>query len=153
MVVIVAGIGNHHKWADRLLVRFCGAYLHMVADSAVSAGVVVAGFEICKRAGAGVDRSGHQPCRRLRDPLGNMGLRVFLRQLEGVTEVHDLHIWAISTSETALTAHLVMPAGVPGDKFLIDAGAALRRHYQIGHSTLQVETGEQACPQAPDQVV
>jgi cobalt-zinc-cadmium efflux system protein len=62
-----------------------------------------------------------------------------------VAAVHDLHIWAMSTTETALTAHLVMPGGHPGDGFLRDLAHQLDHDFGIGHVTLQVETGGQTC--------
>jgi cobalt-zinc-cadmium efflux system protein len=80
-------------------------------------------------------------------------VRTFLLGLPGVSEIHDLHIWPMSTTETALTAHLVTPAGFPGDAFLVDVQAELREHHGIGHATLQIETGEVACSLAPAEVV
>lgn len=71
-----------------------------------------------------------------------------------VREIHDLHIWSMSTTETALTAHLVMPGGHPGDSFLVDLYARLKERFGIGHATFQVETDPHtACPLEPDQVV
>jgi cobalt-zinc-cadmium efflux system protein len=86
------------------------------------------------------------------DPLV---VRRYLVSLPGVTEVHDLHIWAMSTTETALTVHLVMPAGHPGDKFFADVVRQIADKYHIGHATIQIETGtsEQPCLLAPDHVV
>jgi cobalt-zinc-cadmium efflux system protein len=69
-------------------------------------------------------------------------VRAWLTGLPGVVEVHDLHIWAMSTTETALTAHLIRPAGGDGDDFLHAACEGLAERYGIGHATLQVETGE-----------
>jgi cobalt-zinc-cadmium efflux system protein len=65
----------------------------------------------------------------------------FLAQQDGVSEVHDLHIWAMSTTETALTAHLVMPGGYPGDACVDAIGEKLRADFKIAHCTLQVEEG------------
>jgi cobalt-zinc-cadmium efflux system protein len=66
--------------------------------------------------------------------------------LPGVTRVHDLHIWSISTTDVALTCHLVMPAGCPGDEFLHGTSAMLHDRFEIGHSTIQVECDEgEAC--------
>ncbi len=76
-----------------------------------------------------------------------------LGTLPGVTEVHDLHIWALSTTETALTAHLVRPGAGLDDAFLSAAEEALARRFGIRHSTLQVEAGDQACRLAPDHVI
>jgi cobalt-zinc-cadmium efflux system protein len=72
-------------------------------------------------------------------------VRTHLAQLDGVTEVHDLHVWAMSSSETALTAHLVRPDGAT-DEFLCGAGAGLKSKFGIAHATLQVERVHQdAC--------
>jgi cobalt-zinc-cadmium efflux system protein len=62
-----------------------------------------------------------------------------LRLLPGVARVHHVHIWPMSTTETVLTAHLVMPSGHPGDIFLQETGTMLRSQFGIGHITLQVE--------------
>ena len=81
-------------------------------------------------------------------------VRAYLAGLAGVSELHDLHIWPVSTSETALTAHLVMPGGHPGDGFLLDACRELRAHHGIGHATLQIETSlDTVCALAPSEVV
>jgi cobalt-zinc-cadmium efflux system protein len=66
----------------------------------------------------------------------------YLEQLPGVVQLHDLHIWSVSTTETALTCHLVMPGGHPGDRFLMDAAHALAHRFAIGHTTIQIETSE-----------
>jgi len=76
-----------------------------------------------------------------------------LRTLPGVTEVHDLHIWALSTTETALTAHLVRPGASLDDAFLSAAEDVLARDFGIRHATLQVEAGDQACRLAPEHVI
>jgi cobalt-zinc-cadmium efflux system protein len=69
------------------------------------------------------------------------GVTAFLAAQPGVTEVHDVHIWAMSTTETALTAHLVMPDGYPGDAAIDDIVGHLREDFAIHHCTLQVELG------------
>ena len=71
----------------------------------------------------------------------------------GVARVHDLHIWPMSTTETALTAHLQIPAGHPGDAFLCDTAEALEHEFGIGHMTLQIETDGSDCAQAPADAV
>jgi len=68
-------------------------------------------------------------------------VNAFLAGHAGVAEVHDLHIWAMSTTETALTAHLVMPGGYPGDACVDAIGLRLREEFKIAHCTLQVEQG------------
>jgi cobalt-zinc-cadmium efflux system protein len=79
----------------------------------------------------------------------------YLANLEGVTAVHDLHIWAMSTTEVALTVHLVMEQGPRDDLFLHDVSDALRERFGIGHATTQIECGNCArdCPQEPAHVV
>lgn len=68
----------------------------------------------------------------------------FLRELPGVSEIHDLHIWGLSTTESALTAHLVVPGGYPGDSFLDEVTETLEHRFPIHHSTLQIEQGTSA---------
>jgi cobalt-zinc-cadmium efflux system protein len=67
-----------------------------------------------------------------------------LASLPGVTRVHDLHIWPMSTTEAALTAHLVMPEGHPGDSFLSDLQHRLAHDFRIDHTTVQIELGDGA---------
>jgi cobalt-zinc-cadmium efflux system protein len=81
-------------------------------------------------------------------------VRAWLAGLPGVEEIHDLHIWAMSTTETALTAHVIRPANDDADHFLHTTCEALSQRFNIGHSTLQVETdSETACRLAPHGVV
>jgi cobalt-zinc-cadmium efflux system protein len=81
-------------------------------------------------------------------------VRAHLAHLAGVSTIHDLHIWPMSTTETALTAHLVMPGGHPGDDMLAAIAGELHERFAIGHVTLQIETDpESACRLAPDHVV
>jgi cobalt-zinc-cadmium efflux system protein len=143
-----------------------GAYLHMVADAGVSAGVV-AGALLIQATGwlwvdpvlglliAGVILVGTWGL--LRDsvdlamdavPRGidPEAVQEFLAAQPGVAEVHDLHIWALSTTETALTAHLVRPEAGTDDAFLTTLGRELRARFGIGHATLQVERGDPAHP-------
>ena len=79
-------------------------------------------------------------------------VEIHLAALEGVTEVHDLHIWAMSTSETALTAHLVRPGG-HDDVFLHRVCAELSQRFSIHHATLQVEISSETCRLAPAEMV
>lgn len=151
-----------------------GAFLHMAADALVSVGVVVAGLVIQLTGWLIID-----PIVSLAVNLvivigtwslltGSLSMslnavprgidlpkvRDYLEGLPGVTAVHDLHVWSLSTTDTALTCHLVMPEGHPGDAFLLRAGQELIDHFRIGHATLQVETdAASACPLAPDHVV
>ena len=82
-------------------------------------------------------------------------IRGYFSALDGVAEIHDLHIWGMSTTETALTVHLVMPGGHPSDRFIAQISSELRERFGVGHATIQVETGDEfhPCPLAPDHVV
>ena len=73
------------------------------------------------------------------DGVDESAVRAALEREPGVAEVHDLHIWPMSTTETALTAHLVMPDGHPGDAFIAQLAQRLSHDHQIGHTTLQIE--------------
>jgi cobalt-zinc-cadmium efflux system protein len=74
-------------------------------------------------------------------------VEAYLRQCPGVTDIHDLHIWGMSTTESALTVHLIMPEGYPGDAFMDEIMQTLIERFSIQHSTLQVEQGttDHAC--------
>ena len=81
-------------------------------------------------------------------------VRGYLESLPGVERLHDLHIWAMSTTQTALTCHLLMPRGHPSDAFLAQVGERLEARFHIGHATLQVETdAASACRLEPEHVV
>jgi cobalt-zinc-cadmium efflux system protein len=151
-----------------------GAFLHLVADAAVSLGVVAAGGAILLTGWYWIDPAASliisvaivwRTWDLLRDSL-NMALQAvpsgieaaevksYLEHLPGVAELHDLHIWPMSTTETALTCHLVMPDGHPGDAFLVQTATALRERFSIAHPTLQIETSKDTiCALASDQVV
>ena len=82
-------------------------------------------------------------------------VRDYLMSVEGVSEVHDLHIWAMSTTEPALTVHLVMPAAYPSDAFRSAVCDTLLERFRIAHSTIQIEINDSAqlCKLAPAEVV
>lgn len=174
VMVIVAGIGvGINAFTAMLFLRgqddlnIKGAYLHMAADALVSLGVVAAGVAIIVTGLWWID-----PLVSIvivaviawgtwglaRDSL-TMGLlaaparidlnevKQHLASFDGVTAVHDLHVWPMSTTETALTAHLVMPGRPASDSFLHDIAASLETRFGVGHSTLQVESGEHPCGQ------
>jgi cobalt-zinc-cadmium efflux system protein len=151
-----------------------GAFLHMVADAAVSAGVVFAGLVIFYTGWLWLDPLTSLVIvgvivwgtwSLLRDSLAMsldavpasidpQAVRNYLSSCAGVSQVHDLHIWPLSTTENALTAHLVFPGGHPGDQFLLTTATELRQRFGIGHATLQIEISEDtACHLAPDHVV
>ncbi len=138
------------------------AFAHMAADAAVSAGVVVSGLLIWRFGLARIDPAVSliiavlifwQTWGLLRESV-EMSLAAVpraidydqvwleLRTLPGVSRVHDMHIWPMSTTETVLTAHLVVPGGHPGDGFLATARAMLKDRFAIAHATLQIESGE-----------
>ena len=81
-------------------------------------------------------------------------MREFLLKREGVAAIHDLHVWPMSTTEIAMTCHLVMPAGHPGDAFLHGLAGDLATLFKINHATVQIEIDPYlACVLAPDDVV
>ncbi len=80
-------------------------------------------------------------------------MEAYLASLAGVAEIHDLHIWGMSTTETALTAHLVRPGSGPDDQFLASVSYELERRFRIQHATIQIETGEGECRLASANVV
>jgi cobalt-zinc-cadmium efflux system protein len=167
-VIAVAAIGVVINTATALMfmrgqedLNVKGAFLHMATDAAVSLGVVVAAVIIMFTGWAWIDPLISLVIAGvivigtwglLRDSLDLAldaapkgidpeAVRVWLSGRPGVVEVHDLHIWAMSTTETALTAHLIRPAGVDQDEFLDTACHGLSEKFGIGHATLQLETG------------
>lgn len=139
-----------------------GAFLHMAGDALVSLGVVVAGALYLWSGWLWLDpllslviallilyatwglfsQSLHLTFDGVPASIALPEVRRHLRELPGVSEVHDLHIWAMSTSETALTVHLVMPAGHPGDAFLHELTRELHDRFDIEHATVQIEAGD-----------
>lgn len=151
-----------------------GAFIHMMGDAAVSAGVVVAGLVIGLTGWFWLDPVVSLLLVAL-ITLGSWGLlrdsinlaldavppgidpdavRDYLSGLDGVEEVHDLHIWGLSTTQVALTAHLVVPVERNADSLLAEACKVLRERFHIEHATIQVEHGTVApCALAPADVV
>ena len=181
-VMIVAGVGIVINGVCAWLfasgrkgdLNIRGAFMHMAADALVSAGVVIAGLVIVLTGWLWLDPAVSLFVNAiiiwgtwglLRDSvtmslsavpsgLELQQVAAFLSAASGVQEIHDLHIWSMSTAATALTAHLVMPGGHPGDSFLVDLCEKLEQRFGIGHATLQVETDPHtACPLEPDHVV
>jgi cobalt-zinc-cadmium efflux system protein len=165
-IMVVAGIGIVVNTATALLfmrgskgdLNIRGAFLHMAADALVSAGVVVAGglalwfgwtwldpvvsLIIAAVIVVGTWSLFRQSLHLLFDGVPESvdlhAVQALLQRLPGVSQVHDLHVWAMGTNETALTAHLVMPAGGGDDDFLKHATDELHEHFEIRHVTLQV---------------
>lgn len=143
-----------------------GAYLHMVADAGVSAGVVVAGLVMRYTGATWIDPatgllvatvilvgtwslmrdSMRLALAAVPDHIDVDAVRRYLAAQTGVTAVHDLHIWAMSTSQNAMTAHLVMPGGHPGDAFLCEVAETIESRFSIGHVTVQIETADGPSP-------
>ncbi|MFK4002925.1 cation diffusion facilitator family transporter [Qipengyuania sp. NPDC077563] len=172
-MVIVAGIGIAINAGTAVMfmrgrqhdINVRGAFLHMAADALVSLGVVIAGFAILMTGALWIDPvvslvivvviawgtwgllkdSVEMSLLAVPKGVSESGVRGYLAGLEGVTEIHDLHIWPMSTTETALTAHLVMPGGHPGDAFLREIAEELEHHHRIGHTTLQIEMTRKPC--------
>ena len=166
-VILVAGAGVLINAVSAFLFRKGGerdvnvkaAYVHLAADALLSLGVVIAGAVIhftgwlwmdpavslvlavaivvgtWSLLRESLDLALHAVPARI-DPAQ---VRDFLSQAPGVAEVHDLHIWAISTSDAALTAHLVIPSALRRDTLLRELSDELREHFGINHATLQVE--------------
>jgi cobalt-zinc-cadmium efflux system protein len=151
-----------------------GAFLHLLADAGVSVGVVLGGVLILWTGWTWVDpvlsllisaaiiwgtwgllREATQLAMdAVPAQIAVTEVRAFLEARSGVASIHDLHIWAMSTTEVALTAHLVMPSGHPGDAFLADVCDALDHRYGIAHATLQIELSDAgACALAPAHTV
>lgn len=167
-VMIVAAVGILVNGTTALLfmrgrkgdLNIKAAFLHMAADAGLAAGVVVAGLLIVLTGKPWID-----PVMSLvivlviavgtwgllRDSV-NMSLHAappnldpeeiggFLRGQDGVREIHDLHVWPMSTTETALTVHLLLPGGYPGDSYSASVAAALKDKFGIAHATIQIET-------------
>lgn len=173
-MIAVAGVGIVVNGATALLfasgrkhdINIRGAFLHMAGDALVSVGVVVAGAAILMTGELLIDPvtsllivgviawgtwgllkdSVKLALLAVPDSIDESAVRAYLSGLPGVAAVHDLHIWPMSTTETALTAHLVMPGGQPGDAFLHEIAHELEHRFRIGHATVQVEIGaEENC--------
>ena len=172
-MIVVAGIGILINTGTALLfmrgrhddLNIRGAFLHMAADALVSVGVVIAGIAILLTGQVWIDPltslvivaviawgtwglakdSLKMGLLAVPDRIDQVEVRAHLTGLSGVEAVHDLHIWPMSTTETALTAHLVMPAGHPGDEFLRSLSHDLEHRFRIGHATVQIEKSRTEC--------
>jgi cobalt-zinc-cadmium efflux system protein len=181
MVVALIGIGVNAGTALGFMagrrhdLNIHGAFLHMMADAAASVGVVLAGLAIAVTGWFWIDPVVSLALGALitvgtwgllRDSL-NLALdavpegidpeavSAYLASLPGVAEVHDLHIWGLSTTNVALTAHLVRPEGGDSDALLARACRELHERFRIEHATIQLEQGSPAhpCGLAPANVV
>ena len=151
-----------------------GAFAHMLADAFVAAGMVVAGFVILLTGWHWIDpvvslvvnaliiwgtwgllrTSVDMAMAAVPAEIDPAQVRSFLSGHSGVASLHDLHIWPMSTTEIALTCHLVMPDGHPGDGFIHTLCEGLASRFKIRHATVQIETDPNiACALAPDGVV
>lgn len=157
---------------DDLNIR--GAFLHMASDALVSLGVVIVGATMIWTGWAWLDPimsigisliiifstwslfkdSFNLALHAAPKHISTAKVKAYLTSLEGVKEVHDLHIWAMSTNETALSAHLVMSNLQFGNDFLNNVAHELEHDFKIGHSTIQIEAADgKECKLAPDNVV
>ena len=151
-----------------------GAFLHMAADAAVSAGVVISAVAMLATGWAWLDplaailvsvviawtafgllRSSFRvSVDAVPDTVDRQAVTEWLGTRPGVSAVHDLHIWSLSTTAVAMTVHLVMPGGHPGDAFLDQLADELYDSFGIAHATLQVEIGDAVeCRLAPANIV
>ena len=186
-IVAVAAVGVVINTATALLffkgrendINIRGAFLHMAADAAVSVGVVVAGLLIRYTGADWIDpvtslviaavifwgtwgllrESFDLSMQAAPRGVDVAAVRAFLLDRPGVTDVHDLHVWAMSTTETALTAHLLKPPSGEGtgdeDEFLAETTRELHDRFGIEHATIQIERRHdpRLCRQAaPDSV-
>lgn len=172
-VIVVAAIGILINTGTALMflsgrqhdLNIRAAFLHMAADALVSVGVVLAGIVILLTQWVWLDpllslvisgfivlntwallkESFNLSIDAVPPGIDARLVQVYLAEQTGVSQVHDLHIWGISTTETALTAHLVMPEGHPGDEFLMQVQQALHHNFGIAHTTLQIEVSYSHC--------
>jgi cobalt-zinc-cadmium efflux system protein len=182
-VIWVAALGIVINTATALLfmsgrkgdLNIRGAFLHMAADAAVSAGVVIAGIVIGFTGWLWIDpavslaivivitlgtwslltESINLALDAVPESVDLHDVEAYLRALPEVTEVHDLHIWGMSTTDVALTAHLVKPSVEDEDALLVNTCRELHDRFGIEHATIQLERGHgpHECKQAPANVI
>lgn len=168
MVVAAIGVGVNGATAALFMagresdLNIRGAFLHMAADTLVSLGVVAAGGLYLWQGWTWLDpvvslaialiivvgtwgllrQSVHLLFDGVPQSVDLVKVNTWLLGLPGVTNVHDLHVWAMSTTDIALTAHLVMPTGHPGDAFYEEVAEGLHDRFDITHPTLQIEIAQ-----------
>ena len=173
-IMIVAGIGIFVNAITAWLfssgrkgdLNIRGAFLHMAADAAVSLAVVIAGLAIIYTGWMRLDplaslgivavivwgtwgllrESTAMALDAVPEGIDRDQVYAHLSGLPGVTSVHDLHIWAVSTTETALTVHLVRADGGLEDRFLAEVRRDLLERFGIDHCAIQLEKGDPAYP-------
>lgn len=172
--ILVNGISALLFMAGRKAdVNVRGAFIHLAADAAVSAGVVLAGLAIIATGWHWLDpavsiliavvivvatwgllrESVNLAMDAVPEGIDPHDVEAYFSKLPGVTGVHDLHIWGMSTTETALTVHLIMPTPPADDSFVQKLCHELHDQFEIGHVTVQIEHGDEACKQEPAHVV
>ncbi len=182
-IMIVAAVGMVINGATALMfsrsrrsdINMQGVFLHMLGDAVISLGVLIGGAVVLVTGWSWLDpavgllvavflvvstwrlltQSMAMALQAVPSDIDPSNVATYLAALNGVVEIHDLHIWPMSTTERALTCHLVMPGGHPGDRALADLAHDLEHRFRIGHATIQVETGDPAiyCKLVPDHVV
>jgi cobalt-zinc-cadmium efflux system protein len=182
IVIAVAAVGIFVNGGSALLfasgagdLNVKSAFLHLAADALVTAGVVAAGVAIWLTGWLRLDPAVSlvvsavivvSTWSLLKSAIGlaldavpegvdAAAVRAHLLAVPGVTGLHDLHIWGMSTTETALTCHLIMPDGHPGDAALNGMAQQLHRRFGIHHATIQIELADtdEACALTPEHVV
>jgi cobalt-zinc-cadmium efflux system protein len=181
VVMAVAGLGVVINGVTALLflsgrkedINVRGAFLHMAADAVVSLGVVAAGLAMARTGWLWLDPAVslvigvviiwgtwsllRESLRLAMDAVPQgvdfQQVEAYLQGLPGVSAVHDLHIWAMSTTEIALTAHLVKPDAEVDDALLRRINRELHDRFRIEHTTIQLEREDGRCEQAPANVV
>ena len=172
IVVALIGIGINAATAMMFMsgrkndINIQGAFLHMAADAAVSLGVVLAAVAMMFTGWLWLDpvtslviaivitlgtwsllrESVNLALDAVPQGVNRQEVERFLASQPGVTEVHDLHIWAMSTTEVALTAHLVRPGAAIDDSFLAGLCRELNKRFGVQHPTIQIEAGDPNYP-------
>jgi cobalt-zinc-cadmium efflux system protein len=174
IIIVVAFVGIFINGGTALLFRkgahedlnIKGAFLHLVNDALISFGVVISGVLIFFTGKMWIDPivgllivttilwgtwgllrdSVHLILDAIPHYIDHHGIREYLQNFPGVTALHDLHIWGLSTKETALTAHLVIPERTITDEDYKKINQTLREQFKINHATIQVEKGSKDHP-------